>query len=141
MKIGIDASVLIPALHANHPSHAAAARWLSRQMGTHDLVVAQHSVIGCFAVLTRLPGVLRLSAEEARHVLADTVQDHMTVAALTAHATWTIADALAAGSVTGGRVYDALVIATLRAAHVEAIATFNVSHFKELAPDMRIIVP
>ena len=141
MKIGIDASVLIPALHANHPSHALAARWLSRHIGVHDLLVAQHSVLECFAVLTRLPGMLRLSADEARRVLADTVQAHMAVVALAAHATWRVTDALAASSLTGGRVYDAFVVATLRAAHADAVATFNVGHFKELSPDMNIMVP
>ena len=53
--VGVDTSVMVAAVHANHPMHSAAARWLDAALGSHTVVVAHHSVLEAYAVLTRLP--------------------------------------------------------------------------------------
>jgi predicted nucleic acid-binding protein len=41
-----------------------------------------------------------------------------------------------ATGVQGGRIYDALHLAAARKANCDIIYTFNVKHFRELAPDL-----
>ena len=52
MKIGIDSSVIVAGVHANHPRHAAAAQWLVQALTAHELIVCHHSVLESYAVLT-----------------------------------------------------------------------------------------
>jgi hypothetical protein len=35
MNIGVDSSLIVAGVHANHPRHALAASWLIRNIGKH----------------------------------------------------------------------------------------------------------
>jgi toxin FitB len=140
VTIGVDSSLIVAAVHANHPRHAMAAGWLIRSIGKHQLVAAHHAVLEAYAVLTRLPGELRVTASEARDLLTGTVKANMAVAEQQ-ESIWAILDKLVDSSVAGGRSYDALVLLALQAFGAEAIATLNPSHFRDLAPELRIIDP
>ena len=50
MTFGVDTSVLVAAVHANHPRHFAASAWLDAAFSSHEVVVAHHSVIEAYAV-------------------------------------------------------------------------------------------
>jgi predicted nucleic acid-binding protein len=141
VRIGVDSCIIVAGVHANHPWHAVAASWLVNGIGAHDLVVAHHSVLEAYAVLTRLPGDLRLLGSEARELLRATIQGNMQVARFRAASIWTLLDSIVARSASGGRSYDAFALEVLRRDGVEAIATFNVAHFSELDPDLPIIDP
>jgi predicted nucleic acid-binding protein len=141
MTIGVDSSLIVAALHANHPRHAAAADWMVRNIGKHRLVVAQHTILETYAVLTRLPGDLRVTPSEARDLLAASVRPHMAVAGLQNDGIWGLVDRLVESSVIGGRTYDAYIVQALRSAGVEAVATMNRGHFAELAPELHILDP
>ena len=141
MTVGVDSSLIVAAVHANHPRHAMAASWLISSIGKHPLVVAHHSILEAYAVLTRLPGDLRVTPSEARDLLTGTVQANMTVADFHPESIWGILEKLVLSSAVGGRSYDALILFTLQACGVEAIATLNPSHFRDLAPEFRIIDP
>lgn len=141
MKIGIDSSVVVAAVHANHPYHAVAAKWIVENLRAHELVVAQHSVVEAYAVLTRLPGDLCLTPSEARDLLRQTVRANMAVAGLRADSVWTLLESLVASSVAGGHSYDAVIRQALATAGAEAIATFNPSHFRGLGGDVPVIDP
>ena len=79
---------MVAAVHANHPMHSAAARWLDAALGSHTVVVAHHSVLEAYAVLTRLPspnqGIVHRGADSVGnlfegllHTAVDTVSpDH-----------------------------------------------------------------
>jgi predicted nucleic acid-binding protein len=140
VTIGVDSSLIVAAVHANHPRHAVAAGWLVRSIGKHQLVAAQHAVLEAYAVLTRLPGELRVTPSEARDLLTGTVKANMPVAEQP-EGIWGILDKLVDASVVGGRSYDALILLALQAFGVEALATLNPSHFRDLAPGLRIIDP
>ena len=64
MTLGVDTSVIIAAVHANHPVHLSSSRWLDAAFDTHDVVVAHHSVLEAYAVLTRLPAQFRVGPDE-----------------------------------------------------------------------------
>ena len=70
MKIGVDSSIIVAGVHANHPLHAVAADWLIRNISENELIIAHHSILEAYAVLIRLPSTLRISGTEAKQLLA-----------------------------------------------------------------------
>ncbi len=141
MRIGIDSSVLVAAMHGEHPMHAVAARWLDDRLSSDELCVTHHSVLECYAVLTRLPGQLRITGDEAHRLIGGTVRRNMELAGFESEWTWSIIDLLAERHVMGGRSYDVFAVEVLRRCGIEAIATFNRQHFVDIAPDLLIIDP
>ena len=141
MKIGVDSSVLVAGVHANHPRHAAAASWLIRNIPLHDLLVAHHSILESFAVLTRLPGDLRLTGAEAKQLLEATIKTNMQIAGFHASSIWDCIDSLVNHSAVGGNSYDVIIAEILRRSGAEAIATFKIRHFSEFASHMFMIDP
>jgi len=141
VKIGVDSSVIVAAVHANHPRHPIAANWLVQAFARHELVVCHHSVLETYAVLTSLPGSLRVTPPEARELLATTVRATMSVAEFRPESIWTTVDSLVSGAVPGGRSYDAFVASVLRSSGAQAVATFNRRHFAGLADGLDVIDP
>ena len=141
MRIGVDSSVLVAALHANHPIHAVATGWMISAMRKHELVVGSHSVLECYAVLTRLPGKWRISSEEALQLLRETVAANMTIADTPLKTAWDFLDSISVKNVTGGQAYDAWVIHALNSAKADRIATFNPAHFTSIAGKLEVFDP
>ena len=141
MKIGVDSSVIVAGIHANHPFHAAAARWLVTSLSVNELVVCHHTILEAYAVLTSLPGSYRVTPSEARDLLTATVKANMTVAGFAPGNTWQILESLVLRSVTGGRSYDAFVASVLHAHGVHSVATFNAKHFTGLIEGLSVIDP
>ena len=79
MTVGVDTSVIVAAVHANHPVHLPSARWLDTAFDVHAVVVAHHSILEAYAVLTRLPAQYRVSPSEAEIVLRETLEKNARV--------------------------------------------------------------
>lgn len=141
MTLGVDTSVVVAAVHANHPLHLASARWFDAAVDAHDVVVAHHSILEAYSVLTRLPAPYRISPSEAETVLRETVEKNARIAPFTAEAMWEVISGIVAMPAAGGAAYDAFIIRLLGEAGADAIATYNVDDFRRLAPAMRIADP
>jgi predicted nucleic acid-binding protein len=141
MKVGVDTSVIIAAVHANHPMHGPAAQWLDSALDVHDLFVAHHSVLEAYAVLTRLPSKYRLSAGEADAVLRGTLEGNVAIAPFIAASIWKTLGAIVAAPAAGGAAYDAFIVQVLRNAGVEVIATYNVEDFRRVESGVRVASP
>jgi predicted nucleic acid-binding protein len=141
MKIGVDSSVLIAGVHANHPLHAVAAGWLIQNISSHSLIVAHHSILESYAVLTRLPGNLRLTGPETKQLLESTIKPNMEVAEFHSSSIWDCVELLVSHSTVGGQSYDTFIAGILIKSGAEAIATFNTTHFIEFASKLTIIDP
>jgi predicted nucleic acid-binding protein len=141
MKIGVDSSVIIAGVHANHPHHEMAAGWLIQNIPLHDLMVAHHSILESYAVLTRLPGELRLNGAEAKQLLESTIRPNMQVAEFHGSSIWDCIDSMLIHSAIGGHSYDVFTAKILYRSGAEAIATFNDRHFATFAPHMSILNP
>ena len=141
MKIGVDSCILVAGIHANHPLHAVAANWLIRNISESKLFVTHHSIIETYAVLTRLPAGLRITGPEAKQLLESTVRPNFQIAGFSASSIWDCIDALVNRSAVGGQSYDTFIVEILIKAGVDAIATFNTSHFNKLAPNLMVIDP
>lgn len=113
--IALDTSVAVPLLVRTHRAHAAVARWWNGR----DVVLTGHALAETYAVLTRLPGDLRLAPEDAARLLAERFAAPLLLRPETARRLPTV---LARLGIAGGAVYDALV-ALAAAEHGTDLAT------------------
>jgi toxin FitB len=141
MKIGIDSSIIIAAVHANHPRHPVASAWLSQGFLVHEIVTAHHCLLEAYAVLTRLPGDLRVSPAEAKEILEGTIKPHVRIADFKASRMWEILSSLFDRQIIGGGSYDVFILEILRRDGIVGFATFNPSHFEHLHMEIEIIDP
>lgn len=98
-RFGVDTSVAIPLLVTTHPAHADVRRWAEG----HDLALSGHALAESYAVLTRLPGDVRVSPADAARLLSARFSAPLLLDAAT------LPEVLAAANIAGGAVYDALV--------------------------------
>jgi predicted nucleic acid-binding protein len=121
--------------------HSAATRWINGTIAEHTPVVAHHSVLEAYAVLTRLPSAFRLAPREAAMVLTETLRDKVLIAPFDAEDIWSAIFTVETAPAAGGASYDAFIIHLLRTAGVQQIATFNTRDFERLADGLKIVTP
>jgi predicted nucleic acid-binding protein len=141
VTVGVDSSIVVAAVHANHPLHKAMAGWLDAALDEHAIVVAHHTILDSYAVLTRLPAPYRLGPAEADRALRGTLEAQATIAPFDGAAIWAVLDRIGQMPAAGGATYDAFIIEILRGAGVNAVATSNVDQFRRLSRDVDIIDP
>ena len=145
MKVFCDTNVLVAACLASHPHHQAARPVLERVKAKADRrFVAAHSLAETYAVLTRLPGGNQVVPNVAWQLLHENVIKNFSIVELTANEYSKAVEASAMNGVTGGQVYDALLLAAAAKSGAERIYTFNVNHFQNLAGEelrQRIAAP
>ncbi len=105
------------------------------------MLLAAHTLVECFAVLTRVPPPGRLSPAMALAFLRRAFIEPGTVVALPAENYVAFLESVVATNVSGGRTYDALILATARFAGATVLLTFNARHFANLAQDVTVIEP
>lgn len=128
-------------MHANHPLHAPASTWLDNAFTEHEVVVAHHSIVESYAVLTRLPAKYRLTPSEAEMVLRETLRNNASLAPFVAESVWQTLGSFVDAPAAGGETYDAFIINLLASSGVEAIVTYNAREFRRLAQGVRIVQP
>ena len=136
-----DTNVLIAACRADHVHHEASYTALSHAR-PGEAACSLHSLAEMYAVTTGMPARARLSPAEAS-IFLNQIRNHCTLVSLTeAEYSATIED-LALRQLTGGLVYDALLLACARKCEADRILTHNVRHFQRIAPDLadRIVAP
>lgn len=100
-----DTSVSVPVIIENHPAHEAVTAWLRDR----PTVLAAHSALETYSVLTRLPGDARLAPADAAAVMAERFGAPIVLPAKRARR---LVDELARLGIAGGAVYDALIAVT-----------------------------
>ena len=128
----LDTSVLVPAFVSRHPRHSIAIEALS---AAEDLRVAAHTLAETLAVLTRLPTRPRISGGVARRLLRENVTARGEVVALTVQDYDDALDRAAGLGVTGGAVYDALILQAAIRAEVDRFVTLNGQDFRRIWPE------
>lgn len=133
MRTLFDTSVLVPALVAQLPKHAASRRWLDRAIaGEFDWYVSSHTLAELYASMTALPVAPRILPEEARDLIRANIVGRATIVALSADDYVEVIDALASDGLRGGVTYDALIVKAAVKAKVERLVTHNARHFQRL---------
>ena len=113
--LAADTSVAVPLLVRGHAAHETVVRWWAGR----PIALAGHASVETYAVLTRLPGDLRLTPADAARLMAARFDDVLLpgTAALTQ-----LPAVLGRLGIAGGASYDALV-ALAALAHDATLAT------------------
>lgn len=129
-----DTSVLVAAFDEEHLHHRASFRSLEgAEIGS--AACAAHTLAELYAVVSRLPGTRRQRPAQA-WLLVQNALERLTVVALTSEEYAATIRKAADDGHAGGMVYDALLLQCARKAKAGKIYTWNVRHFRAIAPDL-----
>jgi predicted nucleic acid-binding protein len=132
VNLFFDTNVLIAMSDTAHQHHERSDKVFVRP--SHTRFCAAHSLAEFYAITTRLPR--NRTPPEACDVLIEGLLEQMTAIALTAAEYRATIRCVAEAGLTGGMVYDALLLACARKCKADVIYTFNERHFARIAPDL-----
>ena len=136
MKILIDTSVLVAAIVESHPRHTQALPWLQRvKTGKVAFFVASHTLAELYAVLTTLPLKPKISPSTAWRLVHDNVETSAKVVSLSSSDYRDTVKQMSELGLTGGVIYDALIVKAAKKSKVERLLTFNFDDFIRVWPD------
>ena len=133
MKTLFDTSVLVAAIVEPHPMHTRALPWLQRaKAGEIDFVVASHTLAELYAVLTTLPLKPRISPLTAWRLVHDNIETSAKIISLSPSDYKDTIKYMSELGLTGGIIYDALIVKAAQKSGVERLLTFNADDFIRL---------
>ncbi len=144
MKVFFDTSVLVAASEQGHPHYGQAWPALRRVTARRDRgFISVHSIAEMYAALTRLPVQPRIHPAEAARIITDNILPHFEMVPVEKNDYTEALRVVADGGWSGAKIYDALLIGCAARSHADRIYTFNLSDFRQLAPDLedRICAP
>lgn len=133
--------MLVSVAQVTHERHTA-GRELWNQCGRHLAAISTHTIAEVYNTLTAMPPVLRLTPRDAVQAI-ETFLKRLTPVTLSPEEYMDAIGHTANLGHSGGMVYDALHLACARKIAAEQIYTWDVRHFRMLAPDLadRIVTP
>jgi predicted nucleic acid-binding protein len=138
LKRFFDTSVLVPAFVEEHMHHERSLAVFLRADKKTGYCSA-HSLLEFYAVVTRLPGRDRISADQVL-LLVQNIRERLTVISLSSEDYFEILEKTAAMRVFGGTVYDILVAHCALKVSAEILYTWNVKHFQQFGGEVAKIV-
>jgi predicted nucleic acid-binding protein len=133
MKTLFDTSVLVAAMVEPHPMHTRSLPWLQRaKAGGIDFFVASHTLAELYAVLTTLPLKPRISPLTAWRLVHDNVETSAKIISLSPSDYKDTIKYMSESGLTGGIIYDALIVKVAQKSGVERLLTFNADDFIRL---------
>jgi predicted nucleic acid-binding protein len=134
LKVGIDASVIVPLLAKRSANHQRAwAAYDSLTAAHAEFVVTDHALLESFSVLSRAPAPLGTGHNEAEELLKRNFSS-TTIAPLAPGMAWDIIRLTLSRGFWGGRVYDAAIAYATFEAGARLLLTWNVKDFHSVAP-------
>jgi predicted nucleic acid-binding protein len=144
VKVYLDTNIVVADAVAGHV-HNANASGLFRQIESRRWtpVIVAHGLAEIYSVLTRTPYIPRISPAAAWQILEENVLASFEIETFSRSEYVRFLKDCAAQGWSGGRIHDALHLAAARKAKCARIYTFDVAHFRQLAPDLldRIMAP
>jgi predicted nucleic acid-binding protein len=136
-----DTNVLVYALDADTPQHAAARALLeAARDGSATLHVTSQILCEFYSIVTNARRVARpRTSAEALDAISDLLA-FLHVLPVPAHAVEGWMNLLRRHPVTGGDVFDLQIVATMQANDVQRIYTFNTHDFEKFA-ELSVLTP
>lgn len=132
---------MVAALVEVHSFHEKAIPWLrDARERKFELLIASHTIAELYAVLTTLPVHPRISPRIAWRLIHENIEGTATIVSLSATDYSSILKRMAAAGLSGGIIYDALVVRVAQKTKVERLVTFNRRHFQQLCNEDDIIL-
>ena len=136
-----DTSCLVAAVCTWHEHHDRTRREFERRVGAdEELVLAAHSLVETYSVLTRLPAPYRLRAADALSLIEANWKDTPTIH-LTGDETWRALLGTRRLGVIGGQTYDALIASMALKARASTLLTWNVRNFSAFSDRIAVLTP
>jgi predicted nucleic acid-binding protein len=134
MVIVFDTSVLVAAFVTSHPKHEQASASLKKIKEKHTWLVSAHTLAECYAVLTRLPLSPKLTPPIARILLDENIIKYAEIISLSSKDYTKLIKETAEKGLSGGIIYDAIILMSAQKAKADKIFTFNLKDFRQLLP-------
>lgn len=129
-----DTSTLIAAFCSWHEFHDHCRDAWQKSLGSDcAILAAAHSLVEVYSVLTRLPPPHRLSPATAHQIVLKNLKDKQIIE-LSTRDYWSVLDDCSDSGISGGTVYDALIVRAAVVGRADELATLNESHFSRIAP-------
>jgi predicted nucleic acid-binding protein len=134
LKVFFDTSILVAAFVGDHPQHRpslevfAAARPSEAACGAHSLAEV-------YAVVTRMSLRPMISGDQAL-LFIEEITSRLTVITLNGNGYRAALSDAADRGISGVKVYDALLLRCADLSGAETIYTWNVRHFRVIAPHL-----
>ncbi len=144
MKYLFDTNILIAALVGSHSHHDLALPWLQKVYRKEIAgYISLHTIAELYAVISRTPALQTLSPEYVAEQIEEEVLSNFEVVVLSSDEYLSIIKHLSQTGLTGGIVYDAVIVYAGIKANVDHILSFNAKHFRRVYPAFahKIIVP
>jgi hypothetical protein len=137
----VDTNVLVYALDADAPQHAAARALLeaAREAST-TLFVTSQILCEFYSIVTNPRRVAKPRAAADALTAISALLAFLQVLPVPAHAVDRLLDLLRRHPVTGGDVFDLQIVATLQANGMDRIYTFNTADFEAFS-ELSILAP
>ena len=136
MKVLFDTSVLVAALVASHPAHERAIPLLKKAIDEKiDLIVSSHTLAELYAVLTTLPVSPRIAPGVARRLIHENIESVATIIALSSSDYLATVKHMSELGISGGAVYDALIVKAAQKADAKQLVTLNAGDFRRVWPE------
>lgn len=133
MKILLDTSVLIAAVLHDHVHHQSAREWLNHaHLGSYQLIVSGHSLAEMYSTLTRMPRIPPITASDANQLIHHDILSKAGIASLSGADYVALLQEISTLGLTGGIVYDAVILKAATLAQVKHVVTLNVAHFNKV---------
>lgn len=134
MRAFFDTSVLVPVFYGDHVHHQASLElFLSFHAG--NACCGAHSLAEVYSTLTRMPGVHRVSGEQAM-LFIGSIRERLSLVVLGVEDYASVlADASVRG-VVGGAIYDALLARCALSAGADVIYSWNIRHYSLFGPEV-----
>ena len=136
MRVLLDTSVLVAAMIESHPAHKQAFPWLQHVIdGTNTGLVAAHSIVELYAILTTLPIQPRIPPSVAQRLIHENVINVCKVISLSDKDYASILEHLSESGIIGGVTYDALIMYSALKSDAERLVTLNDKDFRRIYPN------
>jgi predicted nucleic acid-binding protein len=141
MNVFCDTTVFVAASLQAHPHHLPAKATIERIcQGTDAGFTSGHCLAETFSVLSRMPTVPKLTPQDVLAILETNLFPYFTLLVLGAADYPQVVRDLAGKGLGGGRIYDLLHLTAARKQALDRIYTFNVTEWKNLAPDLEPLI-
>lgn len=141
LKILFDSSVLIAAFVESHPKHKSAVSYLIKAKNKEfELIVSSHSILEIYSVLTSAPFKPKITPAIAKQLIENNIKDLAKIVFLTDVDYLKILVKISTSNLTGGIVYDAIIVECAMNSNVDEILTLNPKDFMRLTQNTSIKV-
>ncbi len=133
MRILFDTSVLVAALVQDHPKHEKALPWLSKAKAQKfEFIISSHTMAELYAVLSTLPVKPRISPNVAWRLIHENIERTAKIVSLSPKEYCSFIKSSSDIGLSGGIIYDALIVKVAQKSKIERILTLNIRHFKRV---------